>query len=137
LKYINQILYALLLLLLVPLGVLINKSRRNKNKLIIKKDGYLYFNNKKIVLEPLSLVVLKHFINSKEPVYSKDIISLINKPHLDYSHKTRIMNDLLYKINYVIKVSLKIDDDPIKVNKSAFDKRLKEYSINNQLFVKS
>ena len=137
LKYINHLLYALLLLLLVPLGVLINKSRRNKNKLIIKKDGHLYFNNKKIVLEPLSLVVLKHFINSKEPVYSKDIISLINKPHLDYSHKTRIMNDVLYKINYVIKVSLKIDDDPIKVNKPPFDKRLKEYSINNQLFVKS
>jgi hypothetical protein len=29
---------------------------------------------------------------------------------------------VLYKINYTIKSSLKIDDDPIKVNKSSFDK---------------
>ena len=47
------------------------------------------------------------------------------------------MNDVLYKINYTIKSSLKIDDDPIKANKSSFDKRLKVYSINKELFVKS
>ena len=80
--------------------------------------------------------MLSELINSKEPLYSKGVISLINKPHLDYSHKTRIMNDVLYKINYTIKSSLKIDDDPIKVNKSSFDKRLKVYSINKKLFVK-
>jgi hypothetical protein len=136
LKFIYYTLYVLLSLLLLPLVILIYKIRRNKNKLIIKKDGYLYFNTKKIDLEPLSLVVLSELINSKEPLYSKDIISLINKPHLDYSHKTRIMNDVLYKINYTIKSSLKIDDDPIKANKSSFDKRLKIYSINKELFVK-
>ena len=135
-SFINSIIFVLIVLLLVPLGFMINKVRINKNKLIIKKNSYLYFNNKKIDLEPLSLVVLTHFINSKTPVFSKDLISLINKPHLDYSHKTRIMNDVLYKINYVIKVSLKINEDPITINKSSFDKRLKVYTINKKIFVK-
>ena len=136
-SFINSIIYVLIVLLLFTLGFMINKSRINKNKLIIKKNGYLYFNNNKINLEPLSLVVLTHFVNTKNPVFSKDIISLINKPHLDYSHKTRIMNDVLYKINYVIKVSLKTNIDPIIINKSSFDKRLKIYTINKKMFVKS
>ena len=61
LKFIYYTLYVLLSLLLLPLVILIYKIRRNKNKLIIKKDGYLYFNTKKIDLEPLSLVVLSEF----------------------------------------------------------------------------
>ena len=108
-----------------------------KNKLVIKKDGNLYFNSKKLDLEDQGLVVLKYLMTSKEPVYSKDIISLINKPQMEYSHKTRILNDTLYKINYKIKSTLKTDYDPITVIKSSFDKRLKVYSINKDLFVKS
>ena len=60
-------------------------------------------------------------MTSKEPVYSKDITSLINKPHIEYAHKTRILNDTLYKINFKIK--------------SSFDKRLKVLSINKDLFI--
>ena len=85
----------------------------------------------------MNLTVLIHLIDSKEQVYSKEIIELINKPHLDYSHSTRIMNDVLYKTNYVIRTSLKIDDDVIKVSKSTFDKRLKVYSVDKDLFVKA
>ena len=137
LYFINYIIYAFLALLLVLTGFVVNKVRKNKNKLIIKMDGNLYFNNNKIILEPLCLVVLTYFVNSKKSVYSKEIINLINKPHLDYSHKTRIMNDILYKINYVIKISLKINEDVITISKSAFDKRLKVYMINMKLFAKT
>jgi len=55
---------------------------------------------------------------------------------MEYSHKTRILNDTLYKINYKIKSTLKTDYDPITVIKSSFDKRLKVYSINKDLFIK-
>jgi len=133
----NYILYLFGFLLLIPISILIYKRRLIKNKLIIKKDGNLYFNAKKIDLEDQGLVVLKYLMTSKEPVYSKDIISLINIPQMEYSHKTRILNDTLYKINYKIKSSLKTDYDPITVIKSSFDKRLKVYSINKNLFVKS
>jgi hypothetical protein len=134
---INYILSIFGFLLLIPIGILVYKRRLIKNKLVIKKDGNLYFNSKKLDLEDQGLVVLKYLMTSKEPVYSKDIISLINKPQMEYSHKTRILNDTLYKINYKIKSTLKTDYDPITVIKSTFDKRLKVYSINKDLFVKS
>ena len=135
-KKVNFLTYVLSLLgflVLIPIPILLYKRRLIKNKLIIRKDGNLYFNRKKIDLEKQGLVVLKHLITSKEPVYSKDIISLINKPHMEYSHKTRILNDTLYKINYKIKSTLETDYDPITVIKSSFDKRLKVYSINKNL----
>ena len=134
---INYILSIFGFLLLIPIGILVYKRRLIKNKLVIKKDGNLYFNSKKLDLEDQGLVVLKYLMTSKKPVYSKDIISLINKPQMEYSHKTRILNDTLYKINYKIKSTLKTDYDPITVIKSTFDKRLKVYSINKDLFVKS
>jgi len=136
-NFINYILSVFGFLVLIPISILIHKRRLIKNKLVIKKDGNLYFNTKKIEIEDQGLVLLKYLMISKEPVYSKDIISLINKPQMEYSHKTRILNDTLYKINYKIKSSLKTDYDPITVIKSSFDKRLKVYSINKDLFTKS
>ena len=136
-NFVNYMLSVLGFLVLIPISILIYKRRLVKNKLLIKKDGNLYFNRKKIDLEAQGLVLLKYLMTSKEPVYSKDIISLINKPQMEYSHKTRILNDTLYKINYKIKSSLKTDYDPITVIKSSFDKRLKVYSINKDLFIKS
>ena len=135
-NFINYIMSLLVFLILIPISFLIYKRRLIKNKLLIKKNGNLYFNNKKIDLEEQGLVMLKYLMTSKEPVYSKDIISLIDKPQMEYSHKTRILNDTLYKINYKIKSSLKIDYDPITATKSSFDKRLKVYSINKDLFIK-
>ena len=135
-NFINYILSIFGFLVLIPIGILVYKRRLVKNKLIIKKDGNLYFNRKKIDIEDQGLVLLKYLMTSKEPVYSKDIISLINKPQMEYSHKTRILNDTLYKINYKIKSSLKTDYDPITVIKSSFDKRLKVYSIDKDLFIK-
>jgi len=135
-NFINYILSIFGFLVLIPIGILVYKRRLVKNKLIIKKDGNLYFNRKKIDIEDQGLVMLKYLMTSKEPVYSKDIISLINKPQMEYSHKTRILNDTLYKINYKIKSTLKTDYDPITVIKSSFDKRLKVYSIDKDLFIK-
>jgi hypothetical protein len=122
--------------LLIPLGIAVKKRKVYKNRLVLKK-GQLYFNNKKIIVEPLKLAILSHLMDSEEQVYSKEIIELINKPHLDYSHSTRIMNDVLYKINYIVRTLLKTDQDIIRVSKSTFDKRLKVYSIDKGLIVKA
>jgi len=136
-NFLNYIFYVFVFLTLILIGSLVYKRSLIKNKLIIKKDGNLYYNSKKIDLEPIGLLILRHLLNSKEPVYSQDIILLINKPHMEYSYKTRILNDILYKINYVVKQSIKTHDDIITVIKSSFDKRLKVYSINKDLFMKS
>ena len=124
-----------LILALIPLIIVANKRKMYKNKLVIKK-GQLYFNNKKIIVEPLKLAILIHLMDAEEQVYSKEIIELINKPHLDYSHSTRIMNDVLYKINYIARSLLKSDKDIVRVSKSTLDKRLKVYSVDKDLIVK-
>ena len=124
-----------LLLLLIPLGIVANKRKAYKNRLVIKK-GELYFNHQKITLEPLGMTIFTHIVYAQKQVYSKDIIELIKKPHLDYSHSTRIMNDILYKINYKLKTAIKTDNDIIQVSKSTFDKRLKVYEIDKDLLIK-
>ena len=110
------------------------KNQRIKNRKLILRKGYLYFKNEKIEIEPIGLLVLNHLLASKVQVYSKDILECLDKPHLDYSHKTRMVKDILYKINYKIKSVIKSDTDPIQVNKSKFDKRLKVYSLDKSLF---
>jgi hypothetical protein len=123
-----------LLLLLIPLSILVNKRKVIKNRFVIKK-GELYFNRQKIALDPLGMTIFTHLAYAKKQVYSKDIIELINKPHLDYSHSTRILNDTLYKINYKLKTAIKTDNDIIQVSKSTFDKRLKVYEIDKDLLI--
>ncbi len=125
---------AILLSLLIPIGIASKKRIKLSGKLVLKK-GQLYFNHKIIALEPLNLTVLIYLLDSKKQVYAKDLIALIDKPHLDYSHSTRIMNDVLYKTNYVIRTALKTENDIIQISKSTFDKRLKVYSVDNDMFV--
>ena len=122
-----------LLLLLIPLGLVVKKRKSQRDRLVLMK-GQVYFNHKIIALDPLNLTVLTYLLNSKEQVYAKDIIALIDKPHLDYSHSTRILNDVLYKTNYVIRTSLKTENDIIQISKSTFDKRLKVYSVDKDMF---
>ncbi|MDO7592587.1 MAG: kelch motif-containing protein [Schleiferiaceae bacterium] len=125
---------AMLLALLIPVGMLANKRKKQSGKLVLKK-GQVYLNQKIIALEPLNLTVLIYLLDSTEQVYSKDLIALIDKPHLDYSHSTRIMNDVLYKTNYVLITALKTENDIIQINKSTFDKRLKVYSVDKDVFI--
>ena len=125
---------AMLLALLIPVGMLANKRKKQSGKLVLKK-GQVYLNQKIIALEPLNLTVLIYLLDSTEQVYAKDLIALIDKPHLDYSHSTRIMNDVLYKTNYVLITALKTENDIIQINKSTFDKRLKVYSVDKDVFI--
>jgi hypothetical protein len=124
----------MLLALLIPVGMLANKRKKQSGKLVLKK-GQVYLNQKIIALEPLNLTVLIYLLDSTEQVYAKDLIALIDKPHLDYSHSTRIMNDVLYKTNYVLITALKTENDIIQINKSTFDKRLKVYSVDKDVFI--
>ena len=56
---------------------------------------------------------------------------------MDYAHSTRIMRDTLFQINFKLKRLIKSETDVIVIKKSDYDKRIKQYSINQQLFNKS
>ena len=72
-----------------------------------------------------------------EFVLSKDIIPLLKIPHMDYAHSTRVMRDTLFQINFKLKGLVKSETDVIVIKKSDYDKRIKQYSINQKLFNKS
>ena len=129
----NLIFFFPLLVLIIFIIYQIDKERIKSKKIIFQK-GELYYKGQRIEMEPLSIKVLKHFINSEDTVSSSQIMDWINKPQLDYSYRTRMINETLYKINYSIKNVLKIDYEVISVKKSSLDKRLKVYTIDKTLF---
>ena len=55
---------------------------------------------------------------------------------MDYAHSTRIMRDTLFQINFKLKGIVKSETDVIVIKKSDYDKRIKQYSINQKLFNK-
>ena len=56
---------------------------------------------------------------------------------MDYAHSTRVMRDTLFQINFKLKRLVKSETDVIVIKKSDYDKRIKQYSINQKLFNKS
>lgn len=131
--YKNLIIFFPVLFLIILIIYLVDKERIKRKKIILRK-GELFFKGQRIEMEPLSIKVLSHFINSEDSVSSGEIMDWINKPQLDYSYRTRLINETLYKINYTIKNVLKIDFEAITVKKSKLDKRLKVYTIDKTLF---
>jgi hypothetical protein len=109
-------------------------KERIKRKKIILINGELFFKGQRIEMEPLAIRILKGFILSDNSVSSNQIMDWINKPQLDYSYRTRLIKENLYKINYTIRNVLKIDYEVITMKKSTLDKRLKVYSIEKKLF---
>ncbi len=131
--YKNLIIFFPILFLIIFIIYRIDREKVKRKKIMLRK-GELFFKGQRIEMEPLSIKVLNHFINSEDSVSSSEIMDWINKPQLDYSYRTRLINETLYKINYTIKNVLKIDSDTITVKKSKLDKRLKVYSIDKTLF---
>ena len=78
-----------------------------------------------------------HLFYNNEFVLSKDIIPLLKIPHMDYAHSTRVMRDTLFQINFKLKRLIETENDVIVIKKSDYDKRIKQYSINQKLFNKS
>ena len=131
--YKNLIIFFPILFLIIFIIYRIDREKVKRKKIILRK-GELFFKGQRIEMEPLSIKVLNYFINSEDSVSSNEIMDWINKPQLDYSYRTRLINETLYKINYTIKNVLKIDSDTITVKKSTLDKRLKVYNIDKTLF---
>ena len=132
-RYKSLIIFFPCLFLIIIIIYQIDKERIKRKKIILRK-GELFFKGQRIEMEPLSIRVLNNFINSEYSVSSSEIMDWINKPQLDYSYRTRLINETLYKLNYTIKNVLKIDYEAITVKKSKLDKRLKVYTIDKTLF---
>ena len=115
---------------------IIRYLNKKRNKLSLKFKNKVKFKNKEVDLDDISYEIVKILVKN-EFVLSKDIIPLLKTPHIDYAHSTRVMRDTLFQINFKLKRLVKSETDVIVIKKSDYDKRIKQYSINQKLFNKS
>ena len=115
---------------------IIRYLNKKRNKLSLKFKNKVKFKNKEVDLDDISYEIVKILVKN-EFVLSKDIIPLLKIPHMDYAHSTRVMRDTLFQINFKLKRLVKSETDVIVIKKSDYDKRIKQYSINQKLFNKS
>ena len=123
-------------LILILVYKIIRHVNKKRNKLSIKYKNKVKYKNKEVDLDDISYEIMKILIQN-EFVVSKDIIPLLKTPHINYAHSTRVMRDTLFQINFKLKRLVKSETDVIVIKKSDYDKRIKQYSINQKLFNKS
>lgn len=133
--FVYTILILSLLIVLFILFYFIKKEQENRRKIILTKSDQFIYKRKTIQFEDLENKILILLVTSKSTIHSSDILDLINQSHFNYSHQTRILNDSLYKINQMFKTIFQNDSEFIIIRKSQVDKRLKEYSVNKNLFL--
>jgi hypothetical protein len=129
----NLIFIIVLISLSVIFYLIINKRLLNRKKINLVNEDFI-FNSKPIVLDEISNKILTLLLKSDKDILSKDIIDIVENPNLNYGHNKRVMNEYIDKINYKLKIILKIESDIITQKKSSLDKRIKEYSINKSYF---
>jgi hypothetical protein len=138
--YGNQSVIIILMVIIGSILILIYKiirgANKKRNKLSVKVKNKIKFKNKEVDLDDISYEIVKILVHN-EFVLSKDIIPLLKIPHMDYAHSTRVMRDTLFQINFKLKGLVKSETDVIVIKKSDYDKRIKQYSINQKLFNKS
>ena len=123
-------------LILILVYKIIRYVNQKRNKLSIKYKNKVKYKNKEVDLDDISYEIMKSLVQN-EFVVSKDIIPLLKTPHIDYAHSTRVMRDTLFQINFKLKRLIETENDVIVIKKSDYDKRIKQYSINQKLFNKS
>lgn len=106
---------------------------KHARKLTVTKDGVVHGG---IVhkLEEKSLAILNKLLQTEGDVYSADIMEMVQNPNLDFSHNTRIKNQLIASLNLEIRTLLGEREDVIQMVRSPIDRRIKTYRIRKELF---
>lgn len=133
----EKIYYTIGLLLLVLISVISYfqiKKWLVKRKRIITVNGNLVFNGQILNFNEKSIQIVNLLLKSEKEIISKDIMSIVENPNLNYGHNTRVMNGIIEEINFKLKSTLRIKEDLITCEKSDLDKRIKVYSIEKSYF---
>jgi len=113
----------------------LKRSRKNKNKIIVTKKGAFFYKKKRMHLGDLEHKIINLLLQSEKVIYTSDLLNIMDTPQFNYSHQTRILNDVLQKINDLYKTLSQQESNLIVTRKSSLDKRLKEYVIDKNIFV--
>lgn len=132
----NRIYYLLLIIILIPfLGLIfwINYKRNKNNKRIILKDGEIKYQKLVKKIDDTSYKILKALLDKNE-LDTNGLLELIDNKDLHYSHRTRVLHQLITELNLKLTLLTGINEDFILVKKSELDKRIKSYYLNKSMF---
>ena len=126
----------LLIIILIPfLGLIfwINFKRNKNNKRIILKDGEIKYQKLVKQIDDPSYKILKALLDKNE-LDTNGLLELIDNKDLHYSHRTRVLHQLITELNLKLTLLTGINEDFILVKKSELDKRIKSYYLNKSMF---
>ncbi|MFM8347934.1 MAG: hypothetical protein ACKOAR_07805, partial [Bacteroidota bacterium] len=78
--------------------------------------------------------LIRLLLKAEVDVQTGAIVDIISIPELDYTHKLRMKNQLIENTNLKLRAILNTKIDPIRVVRSRSDRRLRNYSIDKELF---
>ena len=125
------------LFVVILLGFVIMRLLRflkGRNKIVILENG-LRYKNKFSEFDPKSIEIIKLLISEQE-ISSHRILKLVEEEQYSPAHNERLKIQNLDEINIRIKDLLEINYEIINSKKSDLDRRIRMYSIKNDLFSK-
>jgi hypothetical protein len=124
--------FSFLILVLLFISIRAFKAFYNrKNKIQLLENG-LKFKRKFIQLDEKSLKILGLLVAS-EYVNSAEILKIVEKDQFSRAHNERLKFQKIEDLNFKLKTLLDINEDLIISKKSNFDRRIREYSLENRL----
>lgn len=125
---------------LIGVGVWFSKRNKsngqvpaNAEKPILTKEGLLFQNQ----LHPLDrgeTAILELLLKADREIQTADLLDVIGRPELDYTHNLRVKNQMVEALNLKLRSILRISENPISILRSPMDKRIHVYQIKKDLF---
>jgi len=132
----NRIYYVLSVIFVIPLlgfGFWVFDKKRKLRKRIILKNGEIQFQNAIQQIDKNSYNIIKALLE-KNDLDTNSLLELIDNQDLHYSHRTRVLHQLITELNLKLSLLTGINEDFILVKKSDIDKRIKTYYLNKSMF---
>jgi len=136
-NYNNLIVTILSLFTFIILGFLIRmviKNIKKRKKIVLLENG-LRYKNKFTEFDAKSMEIIKILISNHE-ISSGTILKILEEQQYSPAHNERIKVQKLEEINIRIKDLLGINFEILTSKKSDIDRRIRLYSIKNELFFK-
>jgi Galactose oxidase, central domain len=126
------------LVVVALVGIQFLRKRKKRLRLLSIKGNHLYYQNKKVEFDAVSMDVIRLLLRANhDGVSGTELLTLTERKDLHNNHNIRERNNLLNEINFRIKTLLEIEEDIITSEKSSSDLRLKIYRIRYELFAKN
>ncbi|MFM9075213.1 MAG: hypothetical protein ACKORJ_06560, partial [Bacteroidota bacterium] len=132
-------LFALSMLILGAAGFVMFKRRKRPGTIVVanklKVDATGIWNGESFhPFEPDQISLIRLLLKAEVDVQTGAIVDIISIPELDYTHKLRMKNQLIENTKLKLRAILNTTIDPIRVVRSRSDRRLRNYSIDKELF---